>query len=78
VIDTLNDLVELITRDSLSASHVGYDSYDSAVGLNVFGPWHHDARLYPNPGEIFIVNLRLTHYNRRNGDEAQDIPRFVK
>jgi hypothetical protein len=77
VIDTFNDLVELITRDSLTASHVGYDSYDSTVGLNVFGPRHYNARLYPDAGEILVVNLRLTHRNRRNGDKAQDIPRFV-
>jgi len=77
VIDTFNDLVELITGDSLTTSHVGYDSYDSPVGLNVFGRWHHDARLHPDPGEILVVNLRLTHRNRRNGDKAQDIPRFV-
>jgi len=77
VIDTFNDLVELITRDSLTASHIGYDSYDSTVGLNVFGLRHNNARLYPDPGEIFVVNLRLTHRNRRNGGKAQDIPRFV-
>jgi len=77
VIDTFNDLVELITRDSLTTSHVGYDSYDSTVSLNVFGLRHYNARLYPDPGEILVVNLRLTHRNRRNGDKAQDIPRFV-
>lgn len=47
------------------------------VGLNVFGLRHYNARLYPDPGEILVVNLRLTHRNRRNGDKAQDIPRFV-